>query len=174
MGRSEGAAAFARLRERLVEAGHAEVWSTAGIVAEWLADERDQRRSSDQDETTAKAPTSGDTDRTLMLAGKAVHAARWHDADGGCDDPSGCGASVDDEKAARAVLDVLQDPLIEVDAAVGWSFRVSPIAEGLKAIETRALAVHPRLGAVCGRPMSTDPADDDVCLLAPDHSGNCS
>lgn len=43
-------------------------------------------------------------DRLLMLVGKAVHAAFWHDENGDCDNPYDCGASVQEEAAAAAVI----------------------------------------------------------------------
>ena len=40
----------------------------------------------------------------VAKAGKAIHARWAHEGDGECLDPSGCGATVDDEAEATAAL----------------------------------------------------------------------
>lgn len=55
------------------------------------------------------------SEAAVNRASKAVHASWWHDSDGECDDPSGCGATVDDVKATIAALQAAVDVLAAVE-----------------------------------------------------------
>lgn len=66
-----------------------------------------------------------ENDRLLMLAGKAVHAAFWHDENGDCDNPYDCGASVQEEAAAAAVIALVRSQP-RLGCAHDWSDRGTP------------------------------------------------
>lgn len=97
-----------------------------------------------------------ENDRLLMLAGKAVHAALWHDDEGGCDNPYDCGASVQEEAAAAAVIALVRSqprlgcvpgPIYESGSDDDLNLDGHLRADGNCAERTEHMAVTP--GAVC-------------------------
>ena len=76
-----------------------------------------------------------EADLLLMRAGKAVHAVFWHDENGDCDNPYECGASVQEEAAAAAVIALIEAsrPTLEPE------FKRGPNA-----------AVRAKVGPACG------------------------
>lgn len=68
-----------------------------------FTDTRD-RRAHVADAITAWLGARLASDAVTMRAAKSLHADAWHDADGECEDPSGCGATKADAAQATAAL----------------------------------------------------------------------